>query len=337
MIRKYYIEKQLFGELIKESKKKHVQLPQTQLVNEIKSVNNEPELQWILKTSNAKYIKHMCNTEQKCTNEELSKHGIESVIYKDDSQNKMEIHDTLKYTSENLLQWTNITSFPIFGSETSENKCIRHKAINLNMKIPSVTKVLRDTIPPNARAALEEWKANMIQKLGLLQFERYCEELLENGKMFHSCVENMLLKKEVEVPQELVLEYNSVKPILYDIQTVKTVERYVQHPNLRYNGFVDCVAKYRDELYLIEWKLSGKRKAEFKSTYDAPLQLAAYIGALNASNDYPFKIDKGLVVIAYRNGKPADVHEVKGQVLQESWSKWLERLQEFYMYHEKQK
>lgn len=63
--------------------------------------------------------------------------------------------------------------------------------------------------------------------------------------MFHSCVENMLLKKEVEVPQELVLEYNSVKPILYDIQTVKTVERYVQHPNLRYNGFVDCVAKYR--------------------------------------------------------------------------------------------
>lgn len=175
MIRKYYIEKQLFGELIKESKKKHVQLPQTQLVNEIKSVNNEPELQWILKTSNAKYIKHMCNTEQKCTNEELSKHGIESVIYKDDSQNKMEIHDTLKYTSENLLQWTNITSFPIFGSETSENKCIRHKAINLNMKIPSVTKVLRDTIPPNARAALEEWKANMIQKLGLLQFERYCE------------------------------------------------------------------------------------------------------------------------------------------------------------------
>lgn len=52
---------------------------------------------------------------------------------------------------------------------------------------------------------------------------------------------------------------------------------------------------FRDEIYLIDWKKSEKQKASFSATFDAPLQIAAYIGAVNASNKYSFK------VITYKN------------------------------------
>lgn len=59
----------------------------------------------------------------------------------------------------------------------------------------------------------------------------------------------------------------------------------------------------RGKTYLIDWKMSGKRQTSLATTYDAPIQVAAYIGVINAFNEYSFKIDKGLVIVAYTNGE----------------------------------
>ena len=67
------------------------------------------------------------------------------------------------------------------------------------------------------------------------------------------------------------------------------VESSVIHPDLNYQGYMDCVALYRDpqaktasgKLVLIDWKTAGKTKRSIGDTYDNPLQIAAYVGALN--------------------------------------------------------
>ncbi|CAK9816687.1 Mitochondrial genome maintenance exonuclease 1 [Anthophora plagiata] len=113
-------------------------------------------------------------------------------------------------------------------------------------------------------------------------------------------------------------------------KTIHAIETCVIHPTLRYMGRVDCIASYRNQLYIIEWKKSTKLKTSFEQTFDVPIQLAAYIGAINASNNYPFRIDRGLVVVAYESGEPATVHELKDSSLQKSWEEWLRRLEQLY-------
>ena len=47
---------------------------------------------------------------------------------------------------------------------------------------------------------------------------------------------------------------------------------------------------YRGTLVLIDWKTSDRRKNTLKATYDDPVQLAAYMGAINADSNYPFEV-----------------------------------------------
>ena len=74
------------------------------------------------------------------------------------------------------------------------------------------------------------------------------------------------------------------------ISQVIAVESCVIHPILRYGGTLDCIGIYKGTVYLIDWKTSRKKKRTFKDLYDYPLQVVAYIGALNFDPSYPFKV-----------------------------------------------
>jgi len=41
---------------------------------------------------------------------------------------------------------------------------------------------------------------------------------------------------------------------------------------------------------VIEWKKSSRDKSSLQATYDAPIQLAAYMGAVNNDDSYDFKV-----------------------------------------------
>ena len=62
-----------------------------------------------------------------------------------------------------------------------------------------------------------------------------------------------------------------------------SLESQVMHPTLNYVGYFDALAfhKKSDKIVLIDWKTSEKKKSKLQRTYDAPLQVAAYVGALN--------------------------------------------------------
>ncbi|XP_078038916.1 mitochondrial genome maintenance exonuclease 1 isoform X2 [Augochlora pura] len=219
-----------------------------------------------------------------------------------------------------------ITSYPIVGSPDIIASLMKNKKQSL---IPSVSEILRETMPEESKDALESWQKRMIEDIGYEQFFNYTKELRRTGKLLHRYIQNQLEHKDVPLYPEIELAYKSVKPFLSQIYPQK-LEACVTHPNLMYYGFVDCIAVYRDELCVIDWKKSDKKRPTLASTHDAPIQISAYIGAVNASHLLPYMVTKGLIVIAYTNGEDASVYEIEDQLLQRKWDNWLQRLKSFY-------
>uniref|UniRef100_A0A8C3EFS6 Mitochondrial genome maintenance exonuclease 1 n=1 Tax=Corvus moneduloides TaxID=1196302 RepID=A0A8C3EFS6_CORMO len=159
-------------------------------------------------------------------------------------------------------------------------------------------------------------------------------DLFLQGELFHSALESIFLSEEKAAKEQgkddVVAGYlSSVEHVLGDISEVKALESGVQHETLQYLGLVDCVAKYRGRLCVIDWKTSEKPKPFLQNTYDNPLQVAAYIGAINHDANYDFQVRCGLVVVAYKNGSPAHPHFMDPDLCSQYWSKWLLRLEEY--------
>ncbi|CAK9832483.1 Mitochondrial genome maintenance exonuclease 1 [Anthophora retusa] len=273
-------------------------------------------------TINLKIKTERYSTKNKITKDKITKAKIK--------KKDLKSTETIEAKEVPILQ--DSSNYTTELSDSSVN-CIVPKPAKMNeakLKIPYVTGILKETMSEKSKADLAKWKNNIVHMFGKTYFECYCEGLLLEGKLFHKCIENVLLKKEVPIEPRIKSVYHSVEPVLKDLQNVYAIETFVVHPTLRYHGYVDCIASDRDGLCIIDWKRSFKEKTSLAATFDAPLQLAAYIGAINASNNYPFKVDRGLLVVAYTSGQPATVHELKDDSLQNSWNKWLERLEQFY-------
>lgn len=81
----------------------------------------------------------------------------------------------------------------------------------------------------------------------------------------------------------------------------------------------------------MEWKTSEKSKPTLQSTYDAPVQLCAYLGALNIDSRYDVSATNGYVVVAYKNGDLAHTFCLSDSDVRKYWLMWLHRLQEYWI------
>ncbi|XP_043912916.1 mitochondrial genome maintenance exonuclease 1 isoform X2 [Protopterus annectens] len=163
---------------------------------------------------------------------------------------------------------------------------------NSRTPFPSVTYILRQTMPIEQSYFLEKWKRRMIVELGEEGFREYSAGILLHGKHFHTALEAALLDTQSTVQEDSGF-IKSVQHVLEDISGVRALESAVHHSDLQYLGLVDCVAEYQGKLCVIEWKTSEKPKPFLKNTYDYPLQVAAYVGALNYDSNYNYQVSKG--------------------------------------------
>lgn len=199
---------------------------------------------------------------------------------------------------------------------------------------PSVTKVINDTMSDYAQRLLEKWKEKMIKALGKEKFELMQRDQLNRGSEFHESIRRILLGQEPkENTSDVASSMKSLKHIWPHLNSTTVVESYVAHPQLGYRGVVDCVCKYRGIPVVVEWKLSEKLKPRLQNTYDAPIQLAAYLGALNYDDNIKFQVTHGLVVVAYTSGVPADAFFLKPEVCDHYWKLWLTRLKTYNKLH----
>ncbi|NWR21324.1 MGME1 exonuclease, partial [Emberiza fucata] len=203
-------------------------------------------------------------------------------------------------------------------------------------KTPSVTRILQQTLSPQQVFYLERWKQKMIEELGKEGFEEYTKsnlfvvtELLCN-KMETGILIHIETAARDQGEDDVVAGYlSSVEHVLEDISEVQALESGVHHETLQYLGLVDCVAKYQGQLCVIDWKTSEKPKPFLQDTYDNPLQVAAYIGAINHDANYDFQVRCGLVVVAYKDGSPAHPHFMDPDLCSQYWNQWLLRLEEY--------
>ncbi|XP_076971092.1 mitochondrial genome maintenance exonuclease 1 isoform X3 [Tamandua tetradactyla] len=160
------------------------------------------------------------------------------------------------------------------------------------------------------------------------------------GKQFHEALEYILSPQgNLKERDENLLEsgyIKSVQQILKDVSGVRALESAVQHETLKYAGLLDCVAEYQGKLCVIDWKTSEKPKPFIQNTFDNPLQVVAYVGAINHDANYNFQVQCALIVVAYKDGSPAHPHFMDPELCSQYWPKWLLRLEEYIEKEKKQ-
>ena len=256
-----------------------------------------------------------------------------------------------------IQQLNEIPNFPLVMSKSKIIASFEKPAGVRPLYLPSVSKILQATMPESQRNALVQWKQLKISELGLEGFEimqkcefnisvvlvRMLDHLLlllahlSRGKQFHTCLQQFFEGDSIvksDLPGEVLEIWKSIEPLLKNFKTPgMLIEEKLEHPYLLYQGVVDCVSFHKENLCVIEWKKSDRLKKSLSFTYDAPVQLCSYLGALNASrnefHDCPIK--NGVIVVAYNDGQKADLFELNEQELKKYWKLWLNRLQEYWV------
>jgi len=249
---------------------------------------------------------------------------------------------------------------PVLSTEDAASEVvgtIRHsRKEGYSKAIPSVTKILKETMPAKQRAILQAWEDRMVAQMGRAAFEEMTQKTFHRGERFHSIIDQHLTERESlanlltsEDDEVTANHVRSVASVINRFGLITTslcpplaIESSVVHPDLGYQGYMDCVALYqpplnarnvkgqllksKPKLMLIDWKTAGKTKRSIGQTYDNPLQVAAYVGAFNHDARYPVRLEEGMIVVVYNDGSPATVFPITKGRLNNYWSMWLKRL-----------
>jgi genome maintenance exonuclease 1 len=226
---------------------------------------------------------------------------------------------------------------PFTELDISEEEAQKNRALVLDVSFPvrnfpSVTRVLQSTMSEASISSLDKWKQKMVTELGEVGFVQHQRKLFHRGSLLHRTIAHKLSHPDDsrDVPDEIAMLWKSLSPVFPAISDVRVLEKNVAHPFLCYKGIADCIACYKNELVVIDWKTSARSKSTLSDLYDEPLQAAAYAGAVNYDKDLGFQVEKFVVVIAYESGDPADVHAFNHTVCKDYWNLWLARLRGYW-------
>lgn len=194
------------------------------------------------------------------------------------------------------------------------------------VRLPSVSTILNATKPPEARERLAKWR----DRLGTEEATRVATNASRRGSMTHKQIRGFLAGENPECPEPARPYWNSIVPVLEEIQEVKLLEEPVLHYEMGYAGKVDCVASYQDVPCVCDWKTADAPKGSVERLYDAPLQLAAYCGAVNHfCAEQRIAVRQAMVVVAVAN-QPAEVFWFEPERMLEYWREWELRVEAFY-------
>jgi genome maintenance exonuclease 1 len=223
--------------------------------------------------------------------------------------------------------YTNTGLFSIIKEKPMSSFLIKNNKI-----IPSVTGIIRQAKP--LTGSLLNWQVEKVKALGMEGFLAEMEEKTSYSSRFHNYIENTLNNK-IERGEVFDEKLKSMENLFADVGEVLLTEADVVHGGLFYKGRLDCLAYYKNDLCLIDWKLNDNRKKDVKSMYDYPLQLAAYWGAL--LNDERFKpllaqhtIKYAAVVNVHKLTGELDVHRYEHKAIREHWDDWLLYVAKFW-------
>lgn len=359
--------KYLFGSSIKKKKKVHDPVEHLEVEEVMNSDDKSSEIYWTCHHVSeiqdlTKPLKKSKKSKKKKSEENTTKFDIMPTAspLNETVQPKLveaENNDNLperEIPFKTIKEFRAILNFPLVLSESKTIYGIdKFDRLESSIYLPSVTKVLQATMTEPQRLALVRWKSQKIAELGLEGFAimQQCKKntynskyscvhdfmilaQLSRGKDFHRSLQSYFMGETIEMSAEMAVVWKSIEPLLGNFKTpAMFTEEKVEHPFLKYQGFVDCVSFHNSSLCVIEWKRSERPKRKLSVTYDAPIQLCSYLGALNASREefQANPIRSGVVAVAYTDGQQADLFELNEKDLNKYWKLWLHRLQDYWV------
>ena len=192
-------------------------------------------------------------------------------------------------------------------------------------RLPSVTTILQATKSQEDREALKKWR----ERIGAAEASQIVQAASRRGTGTHKQIQRYLQGEAVSCPDSIQPYWQSIEPVLQQLDSVRLVEGPVFHYDVGYAGKVDCVASYQGVPCICEWKTADKPKGSVEHLYDYPLQLVAYCGAVNQSyEEYGVSLNHALLVVAIPE-MPAEVFWFEPDTLIEYWQHWEQRVATF--------
>jgi genome maintenance exonuclease 1 len=195
---------------------------------------------------------------------------------------------------------------------------VRFYATPTGKKYPSVTTVLS----AHNKQGLLEWR----KKVGEEQANKISSAAAKRGTKLHLHCENYINNIDVISTMPLFQRelFESILPLLHNINNVHVQEQRLYSDHLRLAGTVDCVAEYEGKLAIIDYKTSSRRKTK-EYIHNYFMQCAAYAIMYEERTSIP--INKLVIIIAVENDDP--------QVFIEKRDNWVKKLLEYRDLYEK--
>lgn len=214
---------------------------------------------------------------------------------------------------------------PVFSAKRVRDRGQSYLVDTEGRRLPSVTTILNATKPPEAKQALMNWR----NRVGADEAKRISGNASRRGTQTHKHIKHYLLSQDVPRPPVVQPYWNSLAPVLEQIDRVRLVESCVFHYDLGYAGKIDCVASYEGTPCILDWKTADRPRKSLDRLNDAPLQLAAYCGAFNFSYaDQEIHLAAAAIVVAVPDC-PAELFWLEADQLQQYWQQWEQRVAQF--------
>lgn len=186
--------------------------------------------------------------------------------------------------------------------------------------LPSVTTILRATMPQSEQHRLDKWRQQQITDEAATTDTR--NKAASRETKIHELIAAQLQGQPQDCPEELLEFWNPVRKVVAALTKPLAIEQVVYHPTLKYAGTLDLVASWQDRLTIIDWKTSHRAK-RFEWMGDAAIQVAAYKAAFEKL--FEIEVEQAAVVVISPNR--VQLFEIH---IAQYWDTWLQRLEAYY-------
>ena len=161
------------------------------------------------------------------------------------------------------------------------------------------------------------------KRVGEEEANRVTKRSTSRGTKVHTLIENHLLNKEVEpdTPGSKMLFKQAIKT-LDNIDNIYALEKSLYSKELGVAGTVDCIAEYKGELAIIDFKTAAKPKPrDWIQNYF--VQAAAYACMFYELTDIPVK--KLVIIMTCENGEVKVYEEYDKKTYMQKLIKYIEK------------
>lgn len=173
-------------------------------------------------------------------------------------------------------------------------------------KYPSVTTVtglLKKDI-------IQAWR----KKVGDEEANKISSTAARRGTRIHTLCEKYLLNETVPLGMFDHEMWNSLRPLLDDIDDIYALEQPLFSNHLQVAGTVDCIAKYKGKLSVIDFKSSRRLKSR-DDIHDYFIQCSAYAVAFEEMTNMP--VSRLVILMGVDDEKPLVFNEKRDDWIEE--------------------